>query len=41
MLENIVLLHLLIYNYEVTVGKIGDKEIDLFAIKITNEYTFK
>lgn len=33
MLENIVLLHLLIYNYEVTVGKIGDKEIDFVCDK--------
>ena len=33
MLENIVLLHLLIYNYEVTIGKLGDKEIDFVCDK--------
>jgi len=33
MLENVVLTHLLIYNYEVTIGKIGDKEIDFVCDK--------
>jgi len=36
MLENIVLTHLLIYNYEVTIGKIGDKEIDFVCDKNNN-----
>ncbi|MFW6019607.1 MAG: ATP-binding protein [Bacteroidales bacterium] len=33
MLENIVLTHLLIHNYNVTVGKVGDKEIDFVCDK--------
>ncbi len=33
MLENTVLTHLLIYNYEVTIGKVGDKEIDFVCDK--------
>jgi predicted AAA+ superfamily ATPase len=36
MLENIVLTHLLIYNYDVTIGKIGDKEIDFVCDKNNN-----
>ena len=33
MLENITLTHLLIYNYNVTIGKVGDKEIDFVCDK--------
>jgi predicted AAA+ superfamily ATPase len=33
LLENIVLIHFLIFNYEVTTGKIGDKEIDFVCDK--------
>ncbi len=33
MLENIVLTHLFIYNYEVTIGKIENKEIDFVCDK--------
>ncbi len=33
LLENIVLIHLLTYNYQVTIGKIGDKEIDFVCDK--------
>ncbi|MBN1252372.1 MAG: ATP-binding protein [Bacteroidales bacterium] len=33
MLENIILLHLLIHNYDVTIGKLGDKEIDFVCDK--------
>lgn len=36
LLENVVLLHLLINNYEVTVGKLGDKEIDFICEKLDN-----
>jgi predicted AAA+ superfamily ATPase len=32
-LENIVLLHLLIYNYKVTIGILGDKKIDFVCEK--------
>lgn len=34
LLENIVLLHFLINDYEVTVGKLGDKEIDFICDKL-------
>jgi len=34
LLENIVLLHLLINDYEVTVGKLDDKEIDFICDKL-------
>jgi len=37
LLENIVLLHLLINDYEVTVGKLGDKEIDFICEKPDNK----
>ena len=33
LLENVVLTHLLTYNYDVTIGKIGDKEIDFVCEK--------
>lgn len=33
MLENITLTHLLTYNYDVTIGKVGDKEIDFVCDK--------
>lgn len=33
LLENIVLVHLLIYNYQVTIGKLDDKEIDFVCDK--------
>lgn len=33
LLENVVLTHLLIYNYQITIGKIGDKEIDFVCDK--------
>lgn len=39
MLENIVLLHLLIYDYHVTIGKLGDKEID-FVCEKNNQRTY-
>ncbi len=32
-LENVVLLHLLIHNYKVTIGKLGDQEIDFVCEK--------
>jgi len=34
LLENVVLLHLLINDYEVTVGKLSDKEIDFICDKL-------
>lgn len=34
LLENVVLLHLLINDYEVTVGKLGNKEIDFICDKL-------
>jgi uncharacterized protein len=33
LLENVVLLHLLIHGYNVTIGKMGDKEIDFICDK--------
>lgn len=39
LLENIVLLHLLIHGYNVTIGKIGDKEIDFICDK-NNDRTY-
>lgn len=36
LLENVVLLHLLINDYEVTVGKLSDKEIDFICDKLDN-----
>ncbi len=35
LLENVVFLHLLIKDYEVTIGKLGDKEIDFVCDKAT------
>jgi len=37
LLENIVLLHLLINDYEVTIGKIGIKEVDFICEKLGNK----
>ena len=37
LLENIVLLHLLINDYEVTIGKIGVKEVDFICEKLGNK----
>jgi len=34
LLENIILLHLLVNDYEVTIGKLGDKEIDFICDKL-------
>ena len=36
LLENVVLIHLLINDYEVTVGKLGNKEIDFICDKLDN-----
>lgn len=36
LLENIVLLHMLIHGYSVTIGKLGDKEIDFICDKNSN-----
>ncbi len=36
LLENIVLIHMLIHGYKVTIGKLGDKEIDFICEKNKN-----
>jgi len=41
LLENVVLLHLLINDYKVTVGKFGDKEIDFISDKMDNKIYFQ
>lgn len=37
LLENVVLLHLLINDYIVTIGKVGDKEVDFVCEKLDNK----
>lgn len=36
LLENVVLLHMLIHSYSITIGKLGDKEIDFICEKNNN-----
>ncbi len=36
LLENVVLLHMLIHGYSITIGKLGDKEIDFICEKNNN-----